>query len=101
MKWFKKNWKYLLIVPIVLISLLWVVRTIISIISSRTGGPDLSDLERAYKTESDRIRDNEIEVTRKIAQERDEQWRKIDAGESSPADVFNDELKGDRHETDA
>lgn len=97
--WIKKYWWLITVVPAIVITIFVIVKFIVVYLTANIGVPDLSDMEREYWSESNRLNESEKEVLAKIAKEREDVWNKIDSGTSSAAAIFNEELAGNDHKS--
>ncbi|HEW91216.1 MAG TPA: hypothetical protein ENF81_01555 [Thermotogaceae bacterium] len=92
-EWIKKYWWLLLIVPALFVAVTYLVRIFIIIFSEKIGIPDLSGLEREFNEQDKKLDELERDTEMKIIKERDELWKRIDSGNPTPADIFNEEIK--------
>ena len=93
-KWFRKHWKKIVAVLLVIPALVWAIRWIY-IISSDMRGPDLTELERGLRTALENLTDKEKELLGAVDEEAEKVKDGIDRGDPSPAEIFNRELEDD------
>ncbi|MBW2079093.1 MAG: hypothetical protein JRI71_16380 [Deltaproteobacteria bacterium] len=92
--WFKKYWKIILCVLLVIPAVAWGIRWLY-ILFRDPAGPNFTDLERGLREDLERMEGDEKKVLEMVIKERDEMWKRIDQGEPSAADIFNRELGSD------
>ena len=92
--WIKKNWLWLLIVPTVILAVLWIIRWVI-IMFTNIGGPNLTDLERDLRNDMERMSDEEKKVLEKIREDNEKLKDGIDAGDPTPAKIFDNTIRGE------
>lgn len=88
--WLKKYWKYLLIIPAVLVALAWAGRWIYLLLSSPE--IDTSEIDREHSDNMSKLQEDELDVVKKSAKEREDIWRRIDKGNPSPSEIFDVEI---------
>ena len=90
--WIKNHWWKLLLIPIVFVFIYFVLKLVIVYISSNIGIPDLSDLDKSFYEDQQKMDKSEQAVLDMIRKERDQLWLSIDQGNPTPAEIFDGEI---------
>lgn len=91
--WVRKYWKWILIIPVLLVALSWVGKLLIAVLGFGEGSVDTSEDEQRLREANDKTSKEADEKIENIREEASREKDGIEAGEPKPSDIFNREIE--------
>lgn len=96
-RWIKRNWYYLLIVPAIIVAIVYLFKISAAVLSGSddiAGNPDTTETDRQIQDIHNNV-DREFDKKEKdIKKEHEENLNELSSGDKKPSDIFNEEIFG-------